>query len=149
MTPETLVALNQTTGPKVEFYVPTAAASTTTTEKKLWVKFPTAADCRAWCNDMNLSIFPKQVGVVLFLRMGAQAQELGPVLRLPMEFDHLVRYILEGTVFYDGQGDPKWKFRDQKPIGHWEVGYGREPFQTWIDRQFERLVRGAFLLSVE
>ena len=93
---------------------------------------------------MNLLVFPNQRGSHPFVREGAGARTVGLVFRLPEEFDHVIRYIGEGRIYHQ---EGAWKFRGQKQTGRWELGWGTEPFQTWMERQFARLRQGARILG--
>lgn len=81
-------------------------------------------------------------GSVPFLRQGEMASEVGSTFRLPWEFDRFVHYVGSSKIFFNPE-TKKWEYRNfHKDVGHFEVGYGVEPFQAWIDRQVARLVAG-------
>ena len=98
---------------------------------------------------MNHYIFPNQQGAILPIREGQKAFEVGTTFRFPMEFFHFMGYVAEGKIFYNAERK-KWEHANiQKPVGHFEEGYGTEPFETWMYRQQERLVMGAILLQTQ
>ena len=106
----------------------------------LVVEFADAETAKKWCDIANGPVFSNQQGSILMLRDGQKAIDLAYALRLPMEMDHFIRYVEEGTIYYhESRG---WLCNPPKEIGHWEVGYGQEPFKTWMERQFERMVCG-------
>lgn len=96
---------------------------------------------------MNETVFADQKGMVPFVREGKGAKRVGAVFRFPVEFDHLIRYIGSGRIYFE---NGIWKI-DAPPreTGHWEYGYGIEPFAEWVERQLARLSVGARLLDVE
>lgn len=116
-----------------------------TPDKDFMVEFPNQETCANWCNKMNWYVFENQQGRVFLVRGGEQASQLGTTFRFPEELDHFARYVGAGIIFFNPQGQ-KWEYRNfGKTVGHFEVGYGTEPFQTWMERQLERLVVGKMM----
>lgn len=131
---KTLEALNQFTG-DAKFLVSEESGA-------FVVEFASADKCKKWCNTANQHVFSRQQGSILMIRDGKNANDLGATFRLPLQLDEFLRYVGDGEI-YVGESQSRFVCKPNKSkIGHWEVGFGKEPFEDWMHRQVEHLVYG-------
>jgi hypothetical protein len=106
----------------------------------LVLEFINPSHLRTWCNIMNIKAYPMQRGVMMGEKTDSAVKIYPLVFRFPEEFYHLISYIRDGRIYYDTKTNV-WKYRNKKDQGHFETGYGKELFQTWMERQFSRLTK--------
>lgn len=136
ITEETIGALNQLAGSGFcARFVLTPIRNST--NKNLSMKFSSVKQAYNWCHILNKKAFPHQWGRCMGANGDPIVKELDLEFRFPNEFFHIVMYVSEGSIFHkDGQ----WQVSPAMDRnGYWETGYKREPFKTWMFRQFLRL----------
>lgn len=83
--------------------------------------------------------FPRRERLLHRLGCDSVVQALGYAFRLPDSLYHFLSYIGEGDVFFI-QSENQWAVKEKwNREGVWELGYGREQFTVWMQRQISRL----------
>lgn len=133
---ETLVAINLLVGGETHFLV------TPGNDRTLVVEFPSTQVGFKWCQHMNRTVFPNENGIYVGEEDDSAAQELGLFFRFPESFYHLICYVSEGKVFFNQSANTWAATEEMNREGRFEIGYEREQFVVWMQRQISRLENG-------